>query len=192
MEFIIVCVFNIMFFLLNKVVCDIIEYNSQYVDFFLEFEQVENYIFKKFLLVFVWVLMGDCLLNDCKQFGDKVVGLVSFGFFFLDNINLFIDFDVLLFKVEWIFWQNQVFIIEVNIYLVMQMDVVIFMLDIVCYEDVFYLWFVEYKFLLLCGFFGFGKIMMLFSVFCKFFNMEVVGFNFFSVMMFDLLIKMFE
>lgn len=49
-------------------------------------------------------------------------------------------------------------------YVIILVDVVIFIIDIVCYEEVLYSWLVEYKFFIFCGFFGFGKIMILFSV----------------------------
>lgn len=97
MDFIVVCVFNILFFFLNKSVCDIIEYNVQYFDFFFDVEQIEVFVFKKFFFVLVWVFMGDCFFGDCKLFGDEFCVFVNFGLFFLDGISFFIDFDVKLF-----------------------------------------------------------------------------------------------
>ncbi|KAK4683210.1 dynein heavy chain [Podospora pseudoanserina] len=192
MEFTIARVLNTMFSLLNKAVRDIIEYNSQHVDFPLEPEQVENYISKKLLLALVWALTGDCPLNDRKQFGDKVAGLASFGSPPLDNTNSLIDFDVSLPKAEWTPWQNQVPTIEVNTHSVTQTDVVIPTLDTVRHEDVLYSWLAEHKPLLLCGPPGSGKTMTLFSALRKLPNMEVVGLNFSSATTPDLLIKTFE
>jgi dynein heavy chain 1 len=56
MEFTIARVLNTLFSLLNKSVRDIIEYNTQHVDFPLDPEQVESYVAKKLLLALVWSL----------------------------------------------------------------------------------------------------------------------------------------
>lgn len=74
---------------------------------------------------------------------------------------------------EWILWIFKVLVVEVEIYKVVVFDVVIFIVDTVRYEVLLYIWLVEYKFLVLCGFSGLGKIMILFSVFRFLFDMEV-------------------
>lgn len=74
---------------------------------------------------------------------------------------------------EWILWIFKVLVVEVEIYKVVVFDVVIFIVDTVRYEVLLYIWLVEYKFLVLCGFLGLGKIMILFSVFRFLFDMEV-------------------
>jgi dynein heavy chain 1 len=60
MEFTVARVLNTLFSLLNKSVRDIIEYNTQHVDFPLDPEQIESYVAKKLLLALVWSLTGDC------------------------------------------------------------------------------------------------------------------------------------
>lgn len=192
MEFTVARVLNTLFSLLNKSVRDIIEYNSQHVDFPLDPDQVESYIAKKLLLALVWSLTGDCPLGDRKSFGDCLAGLATFGSPIIDDNSSLIDFDVTLPKAEWSSWQNQVPTIEVNTHSITQTDVVIPTLDTVRHEDVLYSWLAEHKPLLLCGPPGSGKTMTLFSALRKLPNMEVVGLNFSSATTPDLLIKTFE
>ncbi|RDL39863.1 p-loop containing nucleoside triphosphate hydrolase [Venustampulla echinocandica] len=192
MEFTVARVLNTLFSLLNKSVRDIIEYNSQHVDFPLDPEQVESFIAKKLLLAMVWSLTGDCPLADRKAFGDCLAGLATFGSPILGDNSSLIDFDVTLPKAEWSSWQNQVPTIEVNTHSITQTDVVIPTLDTVRHEDVLYSWLAEHKPLLLCGPPGSGKTMTLFSALRKLPNMEVVGLNFSSATTPDLLIKTFE
>ncbi|KAH6676840.1 cytoplasmic dynein-like protein 1 heavy chain 1 [Halenospora varia] len=192
MEFTVARVLNTLFSLLNKSVRDIIEYNSQHVDFPLDPEQVESYIAKKLLLALVWSLTGDCPLGDRKAFGDCLAGLATFGSPILGDNSSLIDFDVTLPKADWSSWQNQVPTIEVNTHSITQTDVVIPTLDTVRHEDVLYSWLAEHKPLLLCGPPGSGKTMTLFSALRKLPNMEVVGLNFSSATTPDLLIKTFE
>ncbi|TAQ87556.1 hypothetical protein B7494_g4139 [Chlorociboria aeruginascens] len=192
MEFTIARVLNTLFSLLNKSVRDIIEYNSQHVDFPLDPEQVESFVAKKLLLALVWSLTGDCPLGDRKNFGDCLAGLATFGSPILENNSSLIDFDVTLPQAEWSSWQTQVPTIEVNTHSITQTDVVIPTLDTVRHEDVLYSWLAEHKPLLLCGPPGSGKTMTLFSALRKLPNMEVVGLNFSSATTPDLLIKTFE
>ncbi|KAG9237794.1 cytoplasmic dynein-like protein 1 heavy chain 1 [Amylocarpus encephaloides] len=192
MEFTIARVLNTLFSLLNKSVRDVIEYNSQHIDFPLDPEQVESFIAKKLLLALVWSLTGDCPLGDRKAFGDCLAGLATFGSPVMGDNSSLIDFDVDLPKAEWSSWQNQVPTIEVNTHSITQTDVVIPTLDTVRHEDVLYSWLAEHKPLLLCGPPGSGKTMTLFSALRKLPNMEVVGLNFSSATTPDLLIKTFE
>jgi dynein heavy chain 1 len=192
MEFTVARVLNTLFSLLNKSVRDIIEYNSQHVDFPLEPEQVESFVSKKLLLALVWSFTGDCPLGDRKAYGDCLAGLATFGSPIMGDSSSLIDFDVILPKAEWSSWQNQVPTIEVNTHSITQTDVVIPTLDTVRHEDVLYSWLAEHKPLLLCGPPGSGKTMTLFSALRKLPNMEVVGLNFSSATTPDLLIKTFE
>lgn len=192
MEFTVSRVMTTLFSLLNKAVREIIEYNSQHADFPLDPEQVEAFVSKKLLLAIVWAFTGDCPLNDRKQFGDKVVGLASFGSPPLGGTSSLIDFTVSLPNAEWTPWQNQVPSIEVNTHSVTQPDVVIPTLDTVRHEAILYSWLAEHKPLLLCGPPGSGKTMTLFSALRKLPNMDVVGLNFSSATTPDLLIKTFE
>lgn len=192
MEFTSARVLNTLFSLLNKTVRDIIEYNSQHVDFPLDPEQIESFVSKKLLVAMVWSLTGDCPLGDRKTFGDYLTGLATFGSPIVDGTSSLIDFAVTLPKAEWTPWQNQVPTIEVNTHSITQTDVVIPTLDTVRHEDVLYSWLAEHKPLLLCGPPGSGKTMTLFSALRKLPNMEVVGLNFSSATTPDLLIKTFE
>ncbi|TVY81803.1 Cytoplasmic dynein heavy chain [Lachnellula suecica] len=192
MEFTVSRVLSTLFSLLNKSVRDVIEYNSQHVDFPLDPEQVESFIGKKLLLALVWSLTGDCPLGDRKAFGDCVAGLATFGSPPMGDNSSLIDYDVTLPKADWSSWQNQVPAIEVNTHSITQTDVVIPTLDTVRHEDVLYSWLAEHKPLLLCGPPGSGKTMTLFSALRKLPNMEVVGLNFSSATTPDLLIKTFE
>lgn len=189
MEFTFARVLSTLFSLLNKAVRDIIDYNSQRVDFPLEPEQIESYIAKKLLLALVWSLTGDCPLTDRKVFGDYLAGITTFGSPIVGENSSLIDYDVTLPLAEWSTWQNQVPNIEVNTHSVTQTDVVIPTLDTVRHEDVLYSWLAEHKPLLLCGPPGSGKTMTLFSALRKLPNMEVVGLNFSSATTPDLLIK---
>ncbi|RAL65629.1 hypothetical protein DID88_005301 [Monilinia fructigena] len=192
MDYTISRVLNTLFSLLNKAVRDIIEYNSQHVDFPLDPDQVESFIAKKLLLALVWSLTGDCPLGDRKSFGDCLAGLATFGNPILGDNSSLIDFDVTLPQAEWSSWQNQVPSIEVNTHSITQTDVVIPTLDTVRHEDVLYSWLAEHKPLLLCGPLVPEKTMTLFSALRKLPNMEVVGLNFSSATTPDLLIKTFE
>lgn len=53
------------------------------------------------------------------------------------------------------------------------LDIVVLIVDIVRYEVFLYIWLVEYKLMVFCGFFGSGKIMIFFSVLRVLFDMEV-------------------
>lgn len=124
------------------------------------------------------------------ELGEYIRRIMIVFLFIVFNIFI-IDYEVFI-SGEWFLWQVKVFQIEVEMYKVVVFDVVVLMLDIVCYEVFLYIWLVEYKFLVLCGFFGFGKIMIFFSVFWVLFDMEVVGFNFFSVIILELFLKIFD
>ncbi len=192
MEFTVARVLGTLFSLLNKSVRDVIEYNSQHVDFPLDPEQIESYVAKKLLLALVWSLTGDCPLGDRKSFGDALGALATFGSPILGDNSSLIDYDVILPSAEWASWLNSVPSIEVNTHSITQTDVVIPTLDTVRHEDVLYSWLAEHKPLLLCGPPGSGKTMTLFSALRKLPNMEVVGLNFSSATTPDLLIKTFE
>ncbi|VDB92823.1 BgtA-20854 [Blumeria graminis f. sp. tritici] len=189
MEFTVSRALNTLFSLLNKSVRDMIDYNSQHVNFPLDPDQIESFIAKKLLLALVWSLAGDCSLNDRKVFGDYLASFSTFGSFVIEKDFSLIDYDVTLPKAEWSLWHNQVPKMDVNTHSITQTDVVIPTLDTVRHEDVLYSWLAEHKPLLLCGPPGSGKTMTLFSALRKLPNMEVVGLNFSSATTPDLLIK---
>ncbi|KAL5116500.1 dynein heavy chain [Pleosporales sp. CAS-2024a] len=192
MEYTDIRALNTLFSLLNKACRNVLEYNVQHQDFALDNDMMEVYLAKKLLVALVWALVGDCPLNDRKEFGDQIAALSDIELPLLNESTSLIDYDVKPAKPDWEMWQNQVPNMEVNTHDVTKTDVVIPTLDTVRHEDVLYSWLAEHKPLLLCGPPGSGKTMTLFSALRKLPNMQVVGLNFSSATTPDLLIKTFE
>ena len=192
MEFTEIRVLNTLFSLLNKSCRTVVEYNSQHEDFPLDVDQVESYTSKKMLLALVWALVGDCPINERREFGEYIANLTTIETPLLSDFTSLIDFDVSLPGAVWTPWQSQVPSIEVNTHSVTQTDLVIPTLDTVRHESVLYSWLAEHKPLVLCGPPGSGKTMTLFSALRKLPNMEVVGLNFSSATTPDLILKSFD
>ena len=185
-------VLNSLFSLLAKACRSILEYNAHHPEFPLDDEQIESYISKKLLVATVWALVGDASLSIRKVFGDFISTMTNASLPTLDESTSLIDYDATLPQAQWVPWQAQVPTIEVNTHSITQTDVIIPTVDTVRHEDVLYSWLAEHKPLMLCGPPGSGKTMTLFSALRKLPDMEVVGLNFSSATMPELIIKTFE
>lgn len=192
MEFTTTRVLDSLFSLLSKTLRTILQYNSTHSDFPLEEDQVKSYVSKKTLIAVVWSLVGDTALMDRKAFGEVVGAMTDVELPTLDGLDSLIDYDVALPVAQWVEWKTKVPTIDVNTHSITQTDVIIPTVDTVRHEEVLYSWLAEHKPLMLCGPPGSGKTMTLFSALRKLPDMEVVGLNFSSATMPDLIVKTFE
>lgn len=192
MEFTSARALDSLFSLLAKTLRTILQYNMNHSDFPLDEEQIENFVSKKLLVAVVWSFMGDAKLPVRKEFGAFISTMTSVMLPTFDETNSLIDYDVALPQANWVPWQTQVPTIDVNTHSITQTDVIIPTVDTVRHEEVLYSWLAEHKPLMLCGPPGSGKTMTLFSALRKLPDMEVVGLNFSSATMPELIIKTFE
>jgi len=192
MEFTTARVLASFFSLLAKTLRTVLQYNINHSDFLLDDEQIENFVSKKMLIAVVWSFVGDAKLPVRKQFGDFISTMTNVLLPTLDDTSSLIDYDVALPQAQWIPWQSQVPTIDINTHSITQTDVIIPTVDTVRHEEVLYSWLAEHKPLMLCGPPGSGKTMTLFSALRKLPDMEVVGLNFSSATMPDLIVKTFE
>ena len=192
MDFTMTRALNTLFSLLNKTVRNVLEYNSQHVDFPLSAEQVEQYVTKRLLVSIIWAFSGDAKLDlraDLGHFLSQRTGIDLPPV--LAGASL-IDFDVHIASGEWAAWAAKVPQIEIEPHTVTASDVVVPTIDTVRHEEVLYSWLSEHKPLMLCGPPGSGKTMTLFSALRKLPDMEVVGLNFSSATTPELILKTFE
>ncbi|KAJ9657280.1 dynein heavy chain [Neophaeococcomyces mojaviensis] len=192
MEFTAARVLDSFFSLLAKTLRTVLQYNMNHPDYPLDEEQLENFVSKKMLIAVVWSFVGDASLPIRKQFGDFISTMTNVMLPTLDESISLIDYDVALPQANWIPWQSQVPTIDINTHSITQTDVIIPTVDTVRHEEVLYSWLAEHKPLMLCGPPGSGKTMTLFSALRKLPDMEVVGLNFSSATMPDLIVKTFE
>lgn len=192
MDFTIARVLDSLFSLLRKTLRTVLQYNIDHTDFPLDDEQLENFVSKKALIAIVWSFVGDASLAIRKQFGKFLSNMTNIMLPPLDDGSALIDFDVALPQANWISWQSQVPTIDLNTHSITQTDMIIPTVDTVRHEEVLYSWLAEHKPLMLCGPPGSGKTMTLFSALRKLPDMEVVGLNFSSATMPELIIKTFE
>lgn len=192
MEFTNARVLDSLFSLLAKTLRTVLQYNMNHSGFPLDDEQIEVFVSKKFLIAVVWSFVGDATLPFRKQFGDVISSMTNIMLPTLDDSTSLIDYDVVLPQAQWMPWQSQVPHIDINTHSITQTDVIIPTVDTVRHEEVLYSWLSEHKPLMLCGPPGSGKTMTLFSALRKLPDMEVVGLNFSSATMPDLIVKTFE
>ncbi|KAK5078141.1 dynein heavy chain [Lithohypha guttulata] len=192
MEFTAARVLDSLFGLLRKTLRTILQYNMHHSDFPLDDDQIESFVSKKLLIAIVWSFVGDAALPIRKQFGDFISNMTNVMLPTFNDGNSLIDYDVALPQAQWVSWQSQVPTIDVNTHSITQTDVIIPTIDTVRHEEVLYSWLAEHKPLMLCGPPGSGKTMTLFSALRKLPDMEVVGLNFSSATMPELIIKTFE
>lgn len=192
MEFTSARVLDSLFSLLTKTLRTVLQYNMNHSDFPLDDEQIEVFVSKKFLVAVVWSFVGDATLPVRKQFGDFISSMTNVMLPNLDDSTSLIDYDVVLPQAQWMPWLSQVPTIDINTHSITQTDVIIPTVDTVRHEEILYSWLAEHKPLMLCGPPGSGKTMTLFSALRKLPDMEVVGLNFSSATMPELIVKTFE
>lgn len=181
-----------LFSLLNKSIRNIVDYDTQHVDFPLQPEQVSSYVSKRLLVAIVWAFTGDSKLDTRALMGDFLRQHTGTEFPPLGPGGSLIDYDVQVSTGEWASWQSSVPSIEIETHAVLSSDVVIPTMDTARHEEVLYSWLSEHRPLLLCGPPGSGKTMTLFSALRKLPDLEVVGLNFSSATTPELILKTFE
>lgn len=192
MDFTVTRALNTLFSLLNKTVRNVIEYNIQHSDFPLPHERVEQYVTKRLLVNIIWAFSGDARLELRAELGDFLRKHTGVDLPPLTQGGSLLDYDVQVGNGEWSAWQARVPVIEIESHAVTASDVVVPTVDTVRHEEVLYSWLSEHKPLMLCGPPGSGKTMTLFSALRKLPDMEVVGLNFSSATVPELILKTFE
>ena len=192
MDFTMTRALNTLFSLLNKTARNVLEYNSQHVDFPLSAEQIEQYVTKRLLVSIIWAFSGDAKLDLRADLGHFLSQRTGIDLPPLLSGASLIDFDVHIASGEWAAWAAKVPQIEIEPHTVTASDVVVPTMDTVRHEEVLYSWLSEHKPLMLCGPPGSGKTMTLFSALRKLPDMEVVGLNFSSATTPELILKTFE
>lgn len=192
MDFTVTRALNTLFSLINKTVRNIIEYNIQHSDFPLSPERVEQYVTKRLLVNIIWAFSGDARLELRAELGDFLRKHTGVDLPPMTAGGSLLDYDVQVANGEWSAWQARVPVIEIESHAVTASDVVVPTVDTVRHEEVLYSWLSEHKPLMLCGPPGSGKTMTLFSALRKLPDMEVVGLNFSSATVPELILKTFE
>lgn len=192
MDFTVTRALNTLFSLINKTVRNVVEYNIQHSDFPLSHERVEQYVTKRLLVNIIWAFSGDARLELRAELGDFLRKHTGVDLPPLIQGGSLLDFDVQVANGEWTGWQSRVPVIEIESHAVTASDVVVPTVDTVRHEEVLYSWLSEHKPLMLCGPPGSGKTMTLFSALRKLPDMEVVGLNFSSATVPELILKTFE
>ena len=181
-----------LFSLLAKACRTVLEYNLNHSEFPLDLEQAGAFIGKKLLLATVWSFVGDGTLATRKQFGDFIGNMTNVDLPNLDHSTSLIDYNVTLPQGQWVAWQSQVPIVDLETHKITDTNVIIPTVDTVRHEDVLFSWLSEHKPLMLCGPPGSGKTMTLFSALRPLNDLVTVGLNFSSATQPDLIVKTFE
>ncbi|KAI0762764.1 dynein heavy chain protein 1 [Fomes fomentarius] len=192
MDFTVTRAMNTLFSLINKTVRNVIEYNNQHSDFPLAHDRIEQYVTKRLLVNIIWAFSGDARLELRAELGDFLRKQTGVDLPPLNQGGSLLDYDVQVANGEWTAWQARVPVIEIESHAVTASDVVVPTIDTVRHEEVLYSWLSEHKPLMLCGPPGSGKTMTLFSALRKLPDMEVVGLNFSSATVPELILKTFE
>ncbi|KAJ3411544.1 hypothetical protein HDV05_002063 [Chytridiales sp. JEL 0842] len=155
MDFTPIRALSTLFTLLNKTCRNVLDYNSNHIDFPMSAEHLENYVTRKLLLSVIWSFAGDVKLDGRIKLGEFLRTASSIGMPH-DGSSL-IDFDVDLASGDWSPWQGKVPTIEIEVHNVAAADVVVPTVDTVRHEDVLYSWLSEHRPIILCGPPGSGK-----------------------------------
>ncbi|CAO3598448.1 unnamed protein product [Absidia cylindrospora] len=192
MDFTRMRVMSTFFSLLNKTVRNVLEYNSQHMDFPMTGDHLEGYITKRVIYSIIWSFSGDAKLDLRTVLGDYVRGITTYELPPAVNDQSIIDFDISTSSGQWVPWESKVPVVEIETHKVSEADMIIPTVDTIRHEEVLYSWLSEHKPLILCGPPGSGKTMTLFSALRKLPDMEVVGLNFSSASTPELILKTFE
>lgn len=192
MDFTRMRVLSTFFSLLNKTVRNVLEYNSQHLDFPMTGDHLEGYITKRIIYSIIWSFSGDAKLELRTVLGDYIRGVTTYELPPAANDSSIIDFDIAVNTGQWIPWESKVPQIEIETHKVSDADMIIPTVDTIRHEEVLYSWLSEHKPLILCGPPGSGKTMTLFSALRKLPDMEVAGLNFSSATTPELILKTFE
>ncbi|KAI0242051.1 dynein heavy chain [Massospora cicadina] len=192
MDFTPMRVLTTLFSLLNKVVRNVVEFNTSNVECRMAPDALEDYLQRKLVLSLVWSFSGDAKLNLRHELGEFIRSITTIDLPPAAPGSAIIDYDVSITDGAWVAWQSLVPTIEIETHTVAEADVVIPTVDTVRHEEVLYSWLSEHRPLMLCGPPGSGKTMTLFSALRKLPDMEVVGLNFSSATTPELIMKTFE
>ncbi|KAI9031438.1 dynein heavy chain [Hyaloraphidium curvatum] len=192
MDFTVARALGTLFSLLNKVVRNVLDYNTQHPDFPMGAEQLELYVTKRFVSALAWSFAGDAKAEVRTAIADFIRDSTTLDFPGATAGQSIFDFDVNISTGEWVAWQSRVPTVEIETHQVASADVVIPTVDTVRHEDIIYSWLSEHKPLIMCGPPGSGKTMTLFNALRKLPEMEVVGLNFASATTPELILKTFD
>ncbi|KAJ3389103.1 hypothetical protein HDU92_001163 [Lobulomyces angularis] len=182
-----------LFSLLNKTVRNILDYNTNHMDFPMSNEQLDSYVSKRLILSLVWSFAGDTKLERRAELGNYISSIVSINLPSMSNTDSIIDYDVNIVTGEWYTWQSKVPVLELSSSnSITASDIVIPTVDTIRHEEVLYSWLSEHKPLMLCGPPGSGKTMTLFAALRKLPDMEVVDLNFSSATTPELVLRTLE
>jgi dynein heavy chain 1 len=190
MDFTRMRVISTLFSLLNKTVRNILEYNSNHMDFPMEQELLEAYIAKRLAISLVWSFAGDAKLERRAELGRFISTLMRVE---MPGEGSLIDYDVEVGSGDWFSWQSRVPVTELaGAGSATSSDIVIPTIDTIRHEEILYSWLSEHKPLLLCGPPGSGKTMTLFAALRKLPDMTVVDLNFSSATSPELVMRTLE
>ncbi|CAG8752816.1 22979_t:CDS:2, partial [Dentiscutata erythropus] len=178
MDFTYMRVLNTLFSLLNKTVCNVIEYHIQHPNFPMTAEHLEKYVTKRLILCAIWSFSGDAKFDNRVELCKFVCGITSVDLPHVSTSSILIDYDVQINNGEWILWADKVPTIKIESF---NLSMIIPTVDTIRYQDILCSWLSEYKPLLLCGLPGSGKKLILFSAIKQLPNMKAVSLNFSTV-----------
>ena len=181
-----------LFSLLKATINNVLGYNARHADFPLPMEQVDTYFSRRLLLNVIWSFTGDSRPDVRVDMADHLVRHSGLETPTYSRGGSLIDYDVDVASAQWVSWQSQVPVVEVETHAITNTDTVIPTIDTIRHEELFYSWLAEHKPVILCGPPGSGKTMTLFSALRKLPDLEVIGLNFSSATTPELVLKAVE
>ncbi|CAG8642437.1 14144_t:CDS:2, partial [Dentiscutata erythropus] len=107
MDFTYMRVLNTLFSLLNKAVCNVIEYHIQHPNFPMTAEHLEKYVTKRLILCVIWSFSADAKFDHRVELCNFVCGITTVDLPHVSTGSILIDYDVQINNCEWILWADK-------------------------------------------------------------------------------------
>ncbi|KAK6455692.1 dynein heavy chain, cytosolic [Scheffersomyces xylosifermentans] len=141
-------------------------------------EEVVKFVGKAIILSIIWAFAGDCSLAERESFAAKVSKLECFSYLDVISSGSYIDYEISLPESDWLNWDSQVEVVDLEPQQVVNPSTVVPTSDTVKHESLIYSLLNEHQPLLLCGPPGSGKTMTLLGALRKLPTLDVLTLNF--------------